>query len=153
MPVALQLVKEDEKDRVRNLLNEYLVELSAFGEVENSYPYFDAYWTDSDCRWPYFIIGHKEIVGFAFVNTFSPSGRGTDFSMAEFYIQPSARGKGYGIAAAMALMLKSSGLWELSIMRANKPAHNFWPKVISEIEGRHAELFQHEGDTIHRFSV
>lgn len=153
MSVEIQLAGEDRQTDIRCLLDEYLAGLSTYGEVDTAYPYFESYWGASEGRWPFLIMGEGELVGFAFVNTFSPSGRGTDFSMAEFYIQPSARGKGYGIAAAMALMRKFRGLWELSIMRANKRAHNFWSKVVSEIEGRDAEFFERKGDTIHRFSV
>ncbi|MAN62566.1 MAG: hypothetical protein CMI60_11550 [Parvibaculum sp.] len=153
MTLEVRSAGENCREDIRRLLDGYLAELSTYGEVDHTYPYFEAYWTEGQARWPFLILGDGKLVGFAFVNTVSPSGRRCDFSMAEFYIHPSARGKGYGIAAAKELMLKFSGLWELSIMQANKPAQRFWPKAISEIEGRDTECFERNGDTIHRFSV
>ena len=153
MAIEIQFAKEESQNYIRKLLDEYLVELSAFGDVDHSYPYFDAYWTECGYRWPYLILGDGKIVGFAFVNTVSPSGRRVDFSMAEFYIQPSARGHGYGLAAAKELFLKHHGWWELSIMRANERAQSFWPKAISASEGHNTESFEHNEETVHRFSV
>lgn len=153
MSIEIQLVDEEHQAYIRALLDEYLKELAEYGEVNHSYPYFDAYWSDRDSRWPYFILEDGEVVGFAFVNTISPSGRGTDFSMAEFYIRPSARGSGCGLAAAKAVFLKHLGVWELSIMRANKPAQTFWPKAISATDTVERQVFEHEAQTIHCFST
>jgi predicted acetyltransferase len=151
--IEIRVAKEENQNYIRELLNEYLVELSAFGDVDHSYPYFDAYWTECRCRWPYLILGDGEVVGFAFVNTISPSGRGVDFAMAEFYIQPSARERGYGLAAVNELFLKHPGVWELSIMRANERAQRFWTKAISLTERYEAENSDHKEEIIHRFSV
>lgn len=153
MSVEVMLAGDNFRADICKLLGEYLAELSVYGDVDHAYPYFDAYWTGSDCRWPYFILGDGAIIGFAFVNTISPSGRGTDFSMAEFYVQPHARGSGYGLAAAMELFQKHDGVWELSIMKGNKRAQNFWPKAISAVDGRGAECFENNGETIHRFYI
>jgi len=151
--VEIRTAKAEGQSKVRELLSEYLVELSAYDEVDHGYRYFDSYWIEGDCRWPYFILGDGEVIGFAFVNTVSPSGRGTDFSIAEFYIQPCARGNGYGLAAATELFRKHEGVWELSVMAANKRAQSFWPKAITAIGGRKAECFEHNGETIHRFCI
>lgn len=153
MSVEILLAGENCQTDIRRLLSEYLAELSAYGDVDKSYPYFGAYWNEGETRWPYLILGDGEFIGFAFVNTVSPSGRGTDFSMAEFYIEPFARTRGYGLAGAKELLLKHEGQWELSIMRANARAQRFWPKVMSYTKAREVECFEHNGDIIHRFSV
>ncbi len=153
LPVDIQIAKEGCRDKVRELLSEYLVELSAYGEVDHGYRYFDSYWSETDCRWPYLIFGDGEVIGFAFVNTISPSGCGADFSMAEFYIQPFARGNGFGMAAATELFQKHDGVWELSVMAENKRAQSFWPKAIAAIGGHQAECFELSGETIHRFCI
>jgi predicted acetyltransferase len=35
-------------------MQDYLAELSRYGEVNAAYPHFDAYWSEDD-RWPYLI--------------------------------------------------------------------------------------------------
>lgn len=153
MPIEIRLAGEDSKAAIRSLLDDYLTELSEYGEVDTAYPYFESYWNEDEGRWPYLFFAESELIGFAFVNTVSPSGRGTDFSMAEFFVRPTARGRGHGVAAAKEIILKFNGQWELSIMQHNAPARVFWPKVISKIEGRDAECFDEEGERIHRFFV
>ena len=153
MTLEVRSAGEHCREDIRRLLDGYLAELSTYGEVDRTYPYFEAYWTEGEARWPFLILGDGKLVGFAFVNTVSPSWRRCDFSMAEFYIQPSARGKGFGMAAAKELMFKFRGQWELSIMQQNVSAQHFWSKVISGVEAHDAECIAHDGDTIHRFSV
>jgi GNAT superfamily N-acetyltransferase len=40
-----------------------------------------------------------ESIGFIFINQWLPSGRGTDYAVAEFYIAPRWRGQGHGTEA------------------------------------------------------
>jgi predicted acetyltransferase len=76
-------------------MQDYLAELSRYGEVNAAYPHFDAYWSEDD-RWPYLIEVDDQLAGFALVNKWSPSHQGTDFAVAEFYILPDFRNAGIG---------------------------------------------------------
>lgn len=153
MSLKVRLSLTPEKSVLRNLLAAYLSELSEYGDVEIAYPYFDAYWNEGECRWPYVIYDSDQLVGFAFVNTFSPSGRGTDFSFAEFYIVPDARRHGIGRDAAKAILTAHSGVWELSVMSPNAPAQRFWPNAIGAAQVRQYERIEHEQETIYRFRI
>jgi predicted acetyltransferase/catechol 2,3-dioxygenase-like lactoylglutathione lyase family enzyme len=140
-----------DKPRLRNLLTEYLSELSTYGDVNLAYPFFDAYWQNESCRWPYLVQKNVELVGFALVNNWSPSGIGTDFAMAEFYIIPEARSHGIGLHAATAVLLEHPGVWELSVMALNASAQRFWPKVLEAADVRQFERIERAGETIYRF--
>ncbi len=138
MTIRLIAASEAKKSELRDMLSGYLVELSQYGDVDLEYPYFDCYWTD-DGRWPYLIVKDGDTVGFALVNTWSPSGKGTDFAIAEFYVLPLFRSAGIGRQAFSCLLDGRSGIWELSVMSNNEPGNAFWERMlaasdISEIE-------------------
>ncbi|HXQ42185.1 MAG TPA: GNAT family N-acetyltransferase [Candidatus Udaeobacter sp.] len=141
-----------EKAAMRAMLADHLRELRAFGPVEEPYPYFDVYWTEAT-RWPYLIEVACEPIGFVMVNQWSPSGRGTDHAIAEFYIAPAHRRLGHGMEAARQAFRAHPGRWELSIFAANQPAQAFWPAAIASAGGRALERFDHQGNTVLRFVV
>ena len=151
MTVDVRPALASDKPRLRHLLADYLLELSTYGDVNLAYPFFDAYWQIGSCRWPYLVQNNDKLVGFALVNKWSPSGRGTDFAMAEFYIAPEARGQRIGLNAAKAVLLQHPGVWELSVMALNASAQRFWPKVLEAAEVRQIERMNREGETIYRF--
>lgn len=129
MLTTLRMINENEKPLLWELLSNYLQELSQFGEVNFDYPYFGSYWTNEN-RWPYFIINDENIVGFILVNTWSFSGRSTDFGLAEFFIRPEYRGLKIGKNAFRLLLNLHPGQWELSVMQGNETAKQFWKRSI-----------------------
>jgi predicted acetyltransferase len=145
----IELASATHKPLLRGLLSEYLAE----GGSPSDYPYFDAYWEEVESRWPYLILRDDRPIGFTFVNTWSASGKGADFSIAEFYIIPNARRYGIGRDAATAVLHAHPGLWELSVMPLNAPAQEFWPLVIKAAEGRDVERIRSGGKTIYRFVI
>ncbi|MCQ1767699.1 GNAT family N-acetyltransferase [Neorhizobium galegae] len=153
MDIAIELASAAHKPLLRDLLSEYLAESEGYGGSGPDYPYFDAYWLEPEGRWPYLIQRNGECIGFAFVNTWSASGRGTDFSIAEFYIVPQARRHGAGRGAATAVLHGHPGLWELSVMALNTPAQAFWPRVIDAAGGRDVERVKSDSGTIYRFTI
>ncbi|WP_084527629.1 GNAT family N-acetyltransferase [Kaistia soli] len=138
---------------MRRLLENCLSELSQWGEVDIAYPFFDAYWDPQERRWPYLLQQDRDICGFALINAWSPSGKGTDLAMAEFYIAPHARRSGIGRDAAAKIFLMHSGQWELGIISRNEPAQRFWPKMIAEVGARDVERIDADGETIYRFKT
>jgi len=114
----------------------YLRELSAFIVAESSgsdnFPYFDAYWSEPS-RKPYLLYKNGDTAGFALINRWSPSGHGTDWSMAEFFVRPYYRRKGIGGAAFREIMRCNPGVWEIPILAANKPALAFWQVTLRSL--------------------
>ncbi|MBC2887118.1 GNAT family N-acetyltransferase [Ochrobactrum sp. CM-21-5] len=151
--LRVELAPVEEKSLLYSLLNSCLSELSLYGDVDATYPYFDAYWDVDERRWPYLIRQGSEIVGFAFVNTWSPSGKGTDFAIAEFYVTPNARQSGIGREAANSIFQRHAGIWELSIMPLNQPAKRFWPSAIEASQAKMVEHMEVDGETIYRFTI
>jgi predicted acetyltransferase len=141
-----------DKPVMNALLQNHMQEMRAFGPVQDPYPYFDVYWTEPT-RWPYLIEVGGEPIGFAMVNRWSPSGRGTDHAVAEFYVAAAHRRQGHGIGAARQILHTHPGQWELWIFEANKAAQAFWPAAIANIGARSIERFVHQGNTVQRFVV
>jgi predicted acetyltransferase len=152
MPLEVKVASVEERPILRSHLDEYLSELRKYGDVGIGYPYFDGYWRDQS-RWPYSICEGGQLVGFAFVNGVSLSGKATDFSLAEFYIVPKARGRGIGRDAADIILSAHRGIWELRVMRLNTPAQKFWPSAIEATQAREIERINSNGDTIYRFRI
>jgi predicted acetyltransferase len=151
MAIEIIVAEETAKPLLRSLLSDYLTELGAFGEVNLEYPYFEAYWRPGTLRWPYFIHCHSRLIGFAFVR--SARYLQVDFSMAEFFIRPQARGYGYGIAAATAIMRLRPGKWEVAIIRRNAPAQKFWPKAISAAGAGDVKRSEERTNTSYTFTI
>lgn len=131
------------------MLAVYLTELSAYGEVNPDYPYFDAYWREPGVRWPYFLRDGEEVIGFALVRSLSETE--ASYSMAEFAILPFARGGGRGVEAARQVMLAHPGRWELTIFERNLPAQRFWPRAIAAVGGEAVVRTEEHGETVYRF--
>jgi len=150
--VGLRKAQTGDKAAMQAMLADHLREMRAFGPVQEPYPYFDAYWTEAT-RWPYLIDIADEPIGFVMVNRWSPSGRGTDHSIGEFYIGPAHRRAGHGMEAARQAFWAHPGQWELAIFEANRPAQAFWPAAIASAGGRSLERSALEGSTVLRFVV
>ena len=141
------------KPLLRALLTDCLLELAAYGEVDLAYPYLDAYWDQGERRWPYLCWHGNVVAGFALVNSHSPSGLGTDFAMAEFYIAPAERRSGAGLLGASEIIRMHPGSWELSVMTHNAPAQRFWLKVMAASGASGLERIEHGAETIYRFNI
>lgn len=146
------MVREAEKAQLWVILSTYLRELNQYGAVDLDYPFFSHYWTD-DARWPYFIENGEKIVGFTLINTWSPSHKGTDFGLAEFYVLPEFRSSGVGKRAFTRLLANHPGRWELSIMTGNEAAKEFWERVIDSSDVINIERFMLDDELIYRFAT
>jgi predicted acetyltransferase len=79
-----------------------------------------------------------------------PSGQGTDFAMAEFYIIPEARQDGLGQIAASAAFAQHTGQWELGVVNANTGGYEFWNRVLAKYT---ATQITNGPETIFRFQT
>lgn len=151
MGINLLTANETKKSEVWDMLSAYLRELSQYGDVDLEYFFFERYWLDSD-RWPYIIVKDERTAGFALINTWSPSGKGTDFAVAEFYVLPEFRGTGVGKQAFSSLLRTRSGNWELSVMSNNEAGKAFWEKALAAAGVLLIERVDLDGQLVHRFS-
>jgi len=84
-------------------------------------PLIEKYWTQPNHSFHLFRANGK-LAGFAAINDWSPSGRGVDHNIAEFFVMRHFRRNGAGTQLARELFLAHPGFWELAIMASNKPA-------------------------------
>jgi predicted acetyltransferase len=122
----------EEKTTIHSLLQPYLDELCRFpGEIAEykdeygvyQYPYLDAYWQETE-RLPYLIFVEEKPAGFALVSKYDDQ-----WNMAEFYIKPELRRRGLGEAAALDILSKHPGLWQISFNRHNSAGQKLWYKL------------------------
>jgi len=147
--LILQEVPLEEKAALRIFLDAYLIELSAFGEFDLSYPFYDQYWYE-DNRWPYWIISDDQKIGFIFVDQTSRFGEPLDYFLAEFYILPEYRGNGYGQEAFKKIIALYPGQWELAFFIGHAQAEKFWLKVVQDMP---YEQKEHQKVNILRFKA
>lgn len=74
-------------------------------------------------------------LGFACIGTsaFQYKELTSDHCLAEFYVQPSSRRRGLGAALARLTLGGLPGTWELSVLRSNIAALEFWRRVLPSI--------------------
>jgi predicted acetyltransferase len=154
----LEPAPESDKPALWELLVAYLTEHTRRVEPErtdfdaSAYPYFDSYWVESEAR-AYWIMRGGERAGFVLVNSYSPSGLGTDRSIAEFCILPTERRGGIGVAAAVAALQAQPGQWELQVYRGNPDGMPFWPRAIAAAGATELQLIEHDDRLIYRFRI
>ena len=121
----------DDRELLRRLLADYLFEFD--GRTE-SYPYFDAYWSEPE-RLPFVIEKNDRVVGFCLIRVLDGA-----WSIAEFSVMPDERRNGVGRAAveAVAERAREQGVayLEAKVHPDNREALPFWLAIgFSEVEG------------------
>lgn len=159
MRVELVPAPAKDKETVRNLLQLYLHDLSAFDGREldqhgrYSYRYLDDYWQEPN-RHPFLIRVDDSVGGFALVSTVS-IGDADRTNMSEFFIVRKYRGQAVGEAAARFVFARFPGEWIVSQLGGNVPAQQFWRKVIHRYTNGHyrEEVNSAEHRIVQRFIV
>lgn len=152
MKLEIRLAAKAEKSIISAFMAEYFAEMRAYEETDDDYPYFDLYWSEAN-RWPYLISFEGKDIGFAFINNWSPSGKGTDYSFAEFFILKAYRKQGLARYAAAEILQMHNGFWELRIAPKNTTALHFWQAVITSAQAENVEKLETEEDLIFRFRL
>ncbi|MGX6960860.1 MAG: GNAT family N-acetyltransferase [Rickettsia endosymbiont of Pentastiridius leporinus] len=95
-------------------------------------------------REAYLIKANNEITGFVLLNK-----TGTHNKIDEFFIIARFQNKGIGSQVARQIWQIHQGLWEVSVLPENKPAHMFWRNTINKLtKGNYQEeikLVQKDG--------
>ena len=153
---------QDDRDWIRAVYRDYLTELSAsktgifpvLGEWDAREAEFLAGWFADPGAVPFVILQSGARAGFALVSRPGayPQPR-ADFRMSEFFIVRHARRHGVGASAAALLFTRFAGDWEVLEDEHNRPALQFWRRVIGRLTaGRYSERTA-AGEVRHRFRV
>jgi len=137
MQITLELIKREQKEILRNLLEKYEYEFSQYtGDDINElglygYDYLDTYWNDPG-RFPYFIKVDQKLAGFAMVCDYPISGTQTDFTMSEFFVIYKYRKSGVANYCVTHLFEKHRGKWGLMFHPENIISKKFWLKTVNQ---------------------
>ena len=152
MSVLLRPALPADKPTAARLFARYRAEIVGLGRTPaGADPYFDLYWSEAD-RWAYVIAHAAEPVGLILVNRWSPSGQGTDHSVAEFYVAPAYRGRGVGRQAARSAFQRHLGVWEVAASKTNLAAVGFWPSVVASASASETQILDGGDRWIWRFT-
>tara|TARA_R110002073_G_scaffold14926_6_gene59958 strand:- start:2718 stop:3197 length:480 start_codon:yes stop_codon:yes gene_type:complete len=130
-------VDTQESTRIRVLMPDYLVEMGNYVDVPTDvngnmvYPYLEHYWQAPD-RLPFVLISDEVDCGFALVRSMINPDNGASYhSLAEFFVIPSFRRRGFGALAADMILKSLGGQWEVSVLKTNLPAQKFWARTLT----------------------
>ena len=135
---------ESKKELLWDMYQEYAQELAEYdGEKRRRgsyhYPYFDLYW-EEDKRTPFLIFCDHEPIGFClFQDT------GLTYQIAEFYVRPLHRRRGFGCCAIEKIKEHCRELGRHTTLAANIyvnniPAIEFWKKAGFKDTGRRTRV-------------
>ena len=162
VPVTVRDARDSDDDRewIRAVYRSYLSELSvsksglfpALGEWDARESEFLAGWFRDASAYPFVILQDGARVGFALVARPAAFPRRTaDYRMAEFYVVDPARRRGVGAGAAALLFSRFAGEWEVVEDEYNRPALDFWRRVIGQHTGGRFTESRSAGEVCHRF--
>jgi predicted acetyltransferase len=162
VPVTVRDARTSSLDRewIRTVYRDYLSELSvsktglfpALGEWDAREGEFLAGWFADSSAHPFVILSDGHHAGFALVSRPPPFPRtAVEYRMAEFFVVTAARRRGVGAAAAALLLQRFAGDWEVVEDEHNRPALNFWRRVISAQTGGKFSESRGGGEVRHRF--
>jgi predicted acetyltransferase len=135
MPV-LALMTEENRPVAERLWQLYRHDLSAFrGSMPNADGLYKpgplpAYFGDPD-RCGYLIYTAAVPAGFALIYGLSGGTR----AIGEFFIVRAARRRGLGRAAAMQILQRHPGPWEMAFQEENPDAARFWRRLVADATG------------------
>jgi predicted acetyltransferase len=162
VPVTVRDARSSAQDRewIRTVYRDYLSELSAsktglfpaLGEWDARESEFLAGWFADPAAHPFVILEDAQRAGFALVSQPPPLPRTTvTYRLSEFFVVAAARRRGVGAFAASLLFSRFAGDWEVVEDEQNRPALQFWRRVIARHSaGRYIET-RSAGEVRHRF--
>ena len=136
MNIKIKLAAFEEKSIIGRMLDLYLYDLSEFsgGDLNKhgvfGYHYLDLYWIDEE-RFPYIIRVNGKLAGFVLVGAHIVTEE-AERTISEFFVLRKFRKKQVGTNAARQVFDLHPGIWEVRTFSGNKPAIEFWGKVIRE---------------------
>ena len=152
--IRLQIVRKEERELLWNINQKYLYEMTLYypdsmDEHGNyHYGHFEEYFTDP-VRKAFFLYDDDIMVGFAMVNPYSNIEHDPDYTIAEFTIFPTYRGKHYATDAANLILASYPGKWEIKYNEKNIGAKRLWTKIAAPYDP--LVHYLNENETIFEF--
>ena len=145
------------KGVIKNLMQFYIYDFTEYVSYDvgadglfEAYPDLESYFEEENQKFAYIIKKDGRYIGFVLVKSINSEDK-TYFSIAEFFIMKKYRRKGVGKAVAGLVFNLHNGEWEVYQKETNKPAYEFWKKVIAAYtKGQFKERFEN-GRTIQEF--
>ena len=139
MKFELIKAKEEDKNIIYNLMQLYTYELNFFEDKTTSFEllenglfkiskYVDLYWKEEE-RHPFILKYDGKLAGFV-LERFNEEEM---YEIAEFFVLNKYRKLGAGTFMANEMFNKYKGKWEIRTLLKNKPAQNFWRKVVKNV--------------------
>ncbi len=126
----IEIVEKIQREEMREILNEYLIELSKFDKdiefAQNGkpiYKWFDCYFEEKS-RYPIYLKVDNKIAGMSLIRKLDDK----LFEVAEFYVRPDFRKDGNAIWFANTIINLFDGDFEFSTCLTNQRAKMFWDK-------------------------
>lgn len=134
---------------------QFRLDLNALGRYVS--PSLDVYW-QTPHHHPFLVRVDDVLAGFALVHTTSRvHARFVDYALSEFFVLRRYRGHGVGRNAAMQVLSRLPGSWEISTHALNIPNQAFWRSVLQAYtSGRYREIWHQTAEwrgVIHSFIV
>lgn len=137
--IVLKEVLTQDKDRLWNIFQKYLYEMTNYYDMDMNesgnyeYKYFDAYFTEPE-RIVLFIYNDEILIGFVMINNYSCIEDSIDYAIGEFTVFPHYRKKHLGMNAIEKIFEQYHGKWEIKYSNENRAAKNFWTKMTEKYE-------------------
>ena len=139
MKFELIEAKEEDKNIIYNLMQLYTYELDFFEDKTTSFEllenglfkiskYVDLYWKEEE-RHPFILKYDGKLAGFV-LERFNEEEM---YEIAEFFVLNKYRKLGAGTFMANEMFNNYKGKWEIRTLLKNKPAQNFWRKVVKNV--------------------
>ena len=139
MNIAIELVKKEEKEILRNLIEKYEYENSQYEDNDVNgyglygYKYLDHYWTDEN-RYAFFIKVNNKLAGFIMIDDYKYYNEmEAKYCIAEMFIMYKYKKMGIGKYVVKNITNKFKGKWQVGYNPNNDIGKIFWNKVINEI--------------------
>jgi predicted acetyltransferase len=155
MNISVELVKKEEKETLRNLLEKWDYEFSQYDDrdVNNlglySYDYFENCWTEEN-RFPFFIKVDNKLAGFIIIY----KGRqikniNSDYSIDDFFVMYKYRKQGIGKYVVKYILNKYKGKWQFKYHPKNEISKIFWNKIIGEYTNGKYDIIKDNPESIY----
>jgi predicted acetyltransferase len=132
--IKLQIATLYDMPTVLNMANLYRYDLSEFMawsvEADGMHRCYglEDYWKHNNL--PFIIYVDNELAGFLLVETFTEDAS-RDYEIGEFFILRKFRRSGIATKVCLELFDRFKGRWVVSQLAPNKPAIDFWHKILS----------------------
>lgn len=160
--VKLEPVTIEFKEKLKNLMNLYLHDLSEFAsdikineDGKFEYDGIELYFKSEDLK-PFFITYKGEVAGFVLLNTGKYIPKDRDYVVHELFVLRYFRKKGIANTAIKNLLEIYKGKYEIGQISSNKLAVNFWTNFYKNqgIEyGESEEMIDNIECNVQTFSV